>query len=349
MKHLDDPSATAGLARRIAADATAAANPAVGAVVDAAVARPTMTAGVALALLVLGAAAMGISPVFVRHAEVGPFASAFWRVFGALPLLFVWAMAERRRRGWKSAPVEKPIDRRAVALAGLFFAGDLAFWHLAILHTTIANATFFACLAPLWVALLSRITIGEAVSRKTWMGLAVCIPGAGLLILQSSTGAGSLLGDGFGLVTSLFFGLYFLAVRKARGALGAGTTTLLSSLVTAAILLPIALVSGEGLLPATSSGIFNLAALGLVSHAGGQGLLSLALGVLSASFSSLVIFVEAVAAALFGWVFAGETPQPAQIVGGCIILIGIYLARPPRAAPASSQLDSDNVAGVSNR
>ena len=51
----------------------------------------------------------------------------------------------------------------------------------------------------------------------------------------------------------------------------------------------------------------SLAALGLVSHAGGQGMLTLALGVLSAAFSSLVIFLEAFAAAFFGWLFFGET------------------------------------------
>ena len=305
-----------------------------------------MTAGVALAVLVLGAMAMAISPVFVRNAEVGPFASAFWRVFTALPLLALWAAFERRRRLRDGArDTRQPIDMRAVGLAGLFFAGDLAFWHLAIMHTTIANATFFACLAPLWVALLSRVTIGEAVSRTTFMGLAVCVPGAALLILHSGHGAGSALGDVFGLVTSLFFGLYFLAVRKARAGLGAGATTLLSSLVTAAILFPIALVSGEGLLPASPAGGFNLAALGVVSHAGGQGLLSIALGVLSASFSSLVIFVEAVAAALFGWVFAGERPGLSQMIGGCLILFGIFLARPRRTAVASSKHGRDRPAG----
>ncbi|MBO0902705.1 DMT family transporter [Jiella sp. MQZ13P-4] len=288
-----------------------------------------MTAGAALALLLLGAAAMGISPVFVRNAEVGPFASAFWRVFGALPLLLAWTAIEWRRRP-AAAPRPTGADWKAVGLAGLFFAGDLAFWHLAILNTTIANATFFACLAPLWVALLARVTIGEAVGRRTWLGLGVCIPGAALLIFQSRTGAGSMLGDGFGLLTSLFFGLYFLAVRRARAALGAGATTLATSLVTVLVMLPLAMIAGEGLLPATGTGLASLAALGLVSHAGGQGLLAVALGVLSASFSSLVIFVEAVAAAAFAWIFAAETPQPTQIAGGLIILLGIFLARPPR-------------------
>ena len=50
--------------------------------------------------LVLGAVAMGISPIFVRYAnaDVGPFASAFWRVFLALPILYAWMRIEEARQ-----------------------------------------------------------------------------------------------------------------------------------------------------------------------------------------------------------------------------------------------------------
>ena len=93
---------------------------------------------------------MGISPVFVRFAEVGPFTSAFWRVALALPALFLWSRLETPTA--KEAP--PGVDARlSVLLAGLLFAGDLTFWHLAIMHTSVANATFLATLAPVWVVL----------------------------------------------------------------------------------------------------------------------------------------------------------------------------------------------------
>ncbi len=99
----------------------------------------------AFGALVVGAMAMGISPIFVRIADVGPFASAFWRVVLALPALYLWMrLAER---GAKPARRFSP----PVLLAGLAFAGDLLFWHSAILHTSVANATFFATTAPIWV------------------------------------------------------------------------------------------------------------------------------------------------------------------------------------------------------
>lgn len=280
---------------------------------------------IAFAALLAGAVAMGASPVFVRGADVGPFVSAFWRVVLALPVLMLWYWLESRRSGRKmrirfSGPI---------VLAGFFFAGDLTFWHLAILNTTVANATLMACLAPFWVLMLSGLAIGERVAPRAFAGLAICLCGAAMLVGSSyAFDPQRLIGDFYGLVTSLFFGLYFLAVRVARRKAAGGEFIFLSTVVTTACLGAIALVGGGVLLPASASGYGSLAALGVVSHAGGQGLLALALGALSAGFSSLVIFVEALAAALLGWAILGEAMGPWQIAGAALILSGIWVARP---------------------
>lgn len=284
---------------------------------------------------------MGISPVFVRMADVGPFASAFWRVALALPILLAWAAFEARSRGEALAISLKP--NRAVWLSGLFFAGDLVFWHLAILNTTIANATLLACLAPVWVLLLSGLFIGERVGAMAFVGLGFCLSGAVLLIGASfAVDPDRLVGDIFGVITSFFFGLYFLSIRVARRSRGAGALTMTSTAITAMVLLVVALVSGQGLWPQSLTGLGALLALGFVSHTGGQGLLAVALGSLSAVFSSLVIFIEALAAALFAWLIFSEALGPWQAAGGALILIGIWLARP--RVPKTSAAAVDPVA-----
>ncbi len=268
---------------------------------------------------------MGVSPVFVRFSEIASFSSAFWRVALALPVLFLWMWIESRR---DNKPLRQIIAfNGAIVLSGLLFAGDLTFWHLAILNTTIANATLMSCLAPVWVALFSGLFIGEKVSRNTYLGLFACLFGAALLIGSSFTFAPErLVGDLYGLITSVFFGLYFLAIRVARRSHGPGALTFMSTLITAAVLLFIALVAGESLWPTTMTGIAALFALGIISHAGGQGLLTLALGSLTASFSSLVIFIEALAAAVFGWLIFNEQLRGPEILGGAFILAGIWVA-----------------------
>ncbi len=289
-------------------------------------ARPIETAPLAFLALVGGAMAMGISPIFVRFAEVGPFTSAFWRVALALPALWLWARLEKR------SPEEAQPDtsaRIAVFLAGLLFAGDLTFWHLAIMNTSVANATFLATLAPVWVVLGSGVILGEKVERKVLLALALCLAGAAALIGGTwSVSPAQIDGDLYGFATSFFFGAYFLAVRRARRAFGSGRTLFLSSLTTALVLLLEAVAMEDQAWPLTLVGMGALLSLALISHAGGQGLLAFALGHLPAAFSALVIFLEAIAAACFGWLILGERIGAMQGLGALAIFAGIALARP---------------------
>lgn len=287
---------------------------------------PTPPSGAALAFvaLITSAFAMGISPVFVRVAGVGPFTSAFWRVALALPLLWAWAKWETSRPG----ALPDPGWTRGSVLAGVFFSIDLFFWHLSILNTTIANATLLSTMAPVWVMLFSLV-IGERVTRMMVAGLALCILGGATLVGSSFQLAPErFVGDLYGIGTSVGFGLYFLAVRVARRDASAGVVLARSTVITAIVLAGIAGWFENAWMPATLGGVAALVAMASVSHVGGQGLLAYALGHLPAAFSSLVIFLEAVAGALFGWFFFSETLGFWQIAGGFAILAGIWVARP---------------------
>ena len=275
------------------------------------------------AALVAGAVAMGASPIFVRLADVGPFASAFWRVALALPLLYAWTRLSDARE-----PHGVQFSRAAI-LSGLAFSGDLFFWHLAIVHTSVANATFFATTAPIWVVLFGWLLFGQRATGGILAGLALCLIGGAALLAQSfelrPSGA---LGDAFGIATGVFFGLYFLAVKAARKTASAARLTFEATLITAAILFLVALALEPSLLPHSLRGVMALLAMAWISHSGGQGLLSVALGRLPAAFSSLVIFLEAIAAAGFGYLILGEPVSWIQALGGLLILSGIFVARP---------------------
>jgi drug/metabolite transporter (DMT)-like permease len=288
-------------------------------------AKPAAAAGVLapFAALVIGALAMGASPIFVRLADVGPFTSAFWRVTLALPLLYAWTLL---------ADGKESQDQRfsnPAILAGLAFAGDLLFWHLSIVHTTVANATFFATLAPIWVVLFGWLFFHQRVTAGVLAGLALCIVGGAGLVAQSLhlRPAGA-LGDAYGAATGVFFGLYFLAVQAARKKASAARLTFEATVVTAAVLFVVAAVFERSIWPHSLRGVAALVAMAWVSHTGGQGLLSIALGRLPAAFSSLVIFLEAIAAAGLGYLVLGEPVTSTQAVGGLAILLGIFVARP---------------------
>jgi drug/metabolite transporter (DMT)-like permease len=267
---------------------------------------------------------MGASPIFVCLADVGPFASAFWRVTLALPLLYAWM-----RLTDAGEPPRGECFSRAAILSGLAFSGDLFFWHPAIVHTSVANATFFATTAPIWVVLFGWLLLRQRVTARVLAGLGLCLIGGTALLAQSfELKPAGALGHVFGIATGVFFGLYFLAVQAARKTTSAARLTFEATLITAAILFVVAFAAERSMLPHTIRGVAAVVAMAWISHCGGQGLLSIALGRLPAAFSSLVIILEAIAAAGFGYLILGEPVTWVQALGGLAILAGIFVARP---------------------
>jgi drug/metabolite transporter (DMT)-like permease len=213
--------------------------------------------------------------------------------------------------------------------AGLAFAGDLAFWHSSIKLTSVANSTLLANLASVFVTLAAWIFLRQKPTGIFLAGLSAALAGVAMLVQTSlafsSTG---LLGDALGLVTAMFYAGYILAVKGLRDR---GETALrlmaVTTTITAVILFPVALASGETMLPQTLYGWAVLLGLAWISHAGGQGLIAYALAHLPATFSSVGLLLQPVIAAFFAWILLGEPLVPLQIAGGIVVLVGIYLAR----------------------
>jgi len=166
---------------------------------------------------------------------------------------------------------------RAVLAAGLFFAGDLAFWHLSIVYTTVANASLLANFragvrhAGGWLLFRQRVT------RRFVAALALSLAGAALLVGPSFGAPGTrLAGDAFGAVTAVFYGAYMLAIWRSRASGGTAAVMALSSGVSALLLFPLALVWGGDLLAQSPRGWLVLFGLALIPHVAGQSLIAYA-------------------------------------------------------------------------
>jgi drug/metabolite transporter (DMT)-like permease len=131
----------------------------------------------------------------------------------------------------------------------------------------------------------------------------------------------------------MFYAGYQLTVTKLRARVAASTIMAWSGLVTAIVLLPVALVSGERLLPVTDTGWIKLFGLALISQVAGQSLIAYAMAHLPATFSSVGLLFQPVMATLFAWLLLGEAVSLLQLAGGFTVLVGIrlvHLAETPR-------------------
>jgi drug/metabolite transporter (DMT)-like permease len=284
----------------------------------------------AVAALLAGALAIATSALFVKVSEAGPVATAFWRVSLALPFLWAWAIIEQR-----GALCSAFIAHRGLIIAaGFFFAGDLAFWHWSIVLTSVANATLLANLAPIFVTLATWLLFSKRPSGLFALGLVTALTGtATLLGTDFRIGGLAVLGDLLGVVTAMFYAAYQLAVTRLRAGVPTSSIMAWSCTVMAVLLLPVALASGEQILPFTAMGWVKLLALAIIAQVAGQSLIAFAMAHLPATFSSVGLLFQPVMAAVFAWILLGEALGATGIAGGIIVLIGIFVAHRAELSP----------------
>ena len=285
-------------------------------------------AGLVLLALVGGNLALAFGPWMVRSTDVGPSASAFWRMALAVPFLFLIARGTRQRL---------ILPRRALywtmALSGAFFALDLAAWHIGLLQTKLANATLFAnaasLLFPVWGFIIAR----ALPSRLEGIAFALAVAGTALLLGRSAElSSQTLIGDLLCLAAGVFYTAYLIAIMQAREELDNWVLLAWSTLATAPPLLLIALGLGEQIIPQNWTPVILLA---IISQLIGQGLMVYVLGKVSPLLFGLALLTQPIVSALVGWLEYDEVLTPIDWVGAALIagaLIMVRLAEAPAKA-----------------
>lgn len=279
----------------------------------------------AFAALVGGNLSLSLTAMVVRFADTGPVASGMWRLSLALPVLLALA--------WRETGGQMPSKRalRIAIGAGLFFALDLAAWHLGILQTKVANATLFGNSASLllvvWGILLARTL------PRGWQAIAILLAFAGSALLMGQSyeaSAAYLAGDLLSLLAGALYTGYVLMMQRVRDEVGPWSALAIASAAGVPILLGTAFALGEAIVPHDWTPLIILA---VMSQIVGQGLLIWALPRFSPLVIGLTLLVQPVIAAVAGWIVFHETLSAMEILGGALVAASLVLIRlPSRAA-----------------
>lgn len=263
---------------------------------------------------------LAFGPLFVRLADTGPVASAFWRISLAVPILF--ALAAWRGQKWAG---ELPRLWPILLLSGVAFAADLASWHLGILKTFMANATLFGNSTTLFFPVWGFLVMRAWPSRAQAGALAMAMVGAGLLLGRSAQlSADNILGDLLCLLAGLLYTVYFILMARVRERLDAVPALALSSLMSAAPLLIFALLLGERIWPGDWT---PLIALALCSQVLGQSLIIYALHHVSPLVVGIALLTQPVVAGATGWLLFGERLGLLDLVGALLVAAALVLVR----------------------
>lgn len=273
-----------------------------------------------LAALLVGNVVLALGPWSVRLADSGPVAAGFWRLALAIPLLALLARANRQKlTGFPRGVL------LAVGGAGLFFALDLASWHVGIGTTRLANATLFGNAGSIILMVWGLIAVRRLPRRGEVLAFLAAISGAAILMGRSlEIDAATFQGDLLCLLAGFFYTFYILLLQGARDHLGNWTILFWASLFGAPPLLAFALFLGE---PVWPHNWWPLIALMLGSQVIGQGLLVYALRHFPPLLIGLSLLTQPAVAVLAGWFAFGETLTAWDGFGMLLVGVALVLAR----------------------
>ena len=289
--------------------------------------RPSVVSAVLL-LAVLG---VSLSGPLVRLSSAHPIAIAVWRLAFSLMIVAVPLLWGGSWRQWRQ------LDRSSALLAvlgGVLLALHFWSWNASVSLITIAASVVLVNMQPLIVGLLSVYWLREPPSGRQWLGIAVAMLGALIVVWPDLLGGGfsltgsALVGDGLALFGAVTAATYYVIGRRLRAGLDlwAYVGLVYGVCLLTLLFLALALAVPLGPYPPREYAIFAGLALGpmLLGHTG----MNWALKHARAYQVNIVLLGEPVGATLIAALLPGirEIPTYYTLGGGILILTGILVA-----------------------
>jgi drug/metabolite transporter (DMT)-like permease len=281
-------------------------------------------------MAVAGALTIAFSAILVKQSGVSPSTAAIFRCAYAIPVLGALAWHEDRRLGPRGRR-----DRLLAALAGLFFAADLIFWHHAIADVGAGLSTVLGNLQVAFVPLAAWLVLGEHPGARVLATLPLVL--SGVLLISGALESGAYGDDPtqgviFGVATGLAYAAFILVLRAGGSDLRRAAGPLFDATWVAAVAAVAAgaVVGDADLVPSWPAHAW-LVTLALSSQVVGWLLISASLPRLPAALTSLLLTIQPVGSVLLGAALFRESPSALQIVGVATILAGLVLVARVRA------------------
>lgn len=272
--------------------------------------------------LIIGAVLIAFSPVLIKATEVKGTVSVFYRLFfGTLSLIIPFVLSLMRSK--------QKLHSKGVFIAfiaGFFLATDMTLWATGIMLSNAAMPTLVGNLAPLWVGIGAYFLFKEKQTSRFWFGLFIAISGVTFLIIQDLFQPdGIYKGLFFGLFAGMFYASFMLLVQIGRKYLNTISFLFISSLSTTIFLGIFMFIQGFEFTGYSTKAWILFLIMGIIIQAGAWFLINYAQGHLPASLVSPTLLAQPVLAGVFAYFILGEKLTLWQIVGGMIVITGIYI------------------------
>ncbi|HYK89735.1 MAG TPA: DMT family transporter [Acidobacteriota bacterium] len=280
-------------------------------------------------LLTIGILSVSCGAVFVRLASAPALAVAAYRVLWGT-LLFAPALAVGPGRELASLTWR---DWLHLAFSGAALALHFALWIASLSYTTVASSVLLVDTTPFFIGLASRWLMDKPCHRRFWMGLTVTFLGCVVIFRGDwSQSQNSMKGNALALAGAIAFAAYLLAGARARQKLSLFAYVWPVYSAAAIVLFGICQIARTPMRGYSTSTYFFMFLLGLIPQGIGHTTYNWALRWLSPALVALVGLAEPVGASLLAYFVLNESLTVWKLIGGGVVLLGIYLATRPDPA-----------------
>jgi drug/metabolite transporter (DMT)-like permease len=274
--------------------------------------------------LFIGAALISLSPVWVRLVDVSATSSAFWRLAIGGVVIAAYLLATGRRPSFSRRVWQ------VLALAALFLAADLWFYHRSIQHIGPGLATLIANFQVFVMAAVGLLILREPPTVRQVIAIPLALLGLALIV---GIDWGNLApeyrrGIFFGLGAAATYAGYLLSMRYSRHR---ATTRVPSreitvvSLLGALVLGLSAGVEGESLAIAQGSDVAWLICYGVLSHGVGMLFITSSLPHVTTTQAGLALLLQPTLSFVWDVTFFARPMTLPEAGGAAIALVAIYL------------------------
>ena len=273
----------------------------------------------ALPAVAVGVLAVSAAAILIRLAEAPAIALAFWRCALGAALLLPPALMRRER-------FPRGRDLYVGVASGVALGAHFGFWISSLDHTSVAASVVLVSTQPVFVGILAYLLFGERTSPLSFAGILAALAGTAVIAGDDSVGSAALLGNALALVGAVTIAIYVLIGRSSRtGGIGVLPYSVVVYSAAALALLPVALLFEVRLWGYSGETWLWLWAITLGPQIMGHTVFNWALRYVEASVISGTILAEPVVSALLAWLILSEKPGVATVVGGAVVLSGLFL------------------------
>jgi drug/metabolite transporter (DMT)-like permease len=275
------------------------------------------------AILAIGVISVSFSAILIRFAGAPPLVVGAYRL--CIAFLILLPLAWTRSRGELRRLSRKEI--LMALLSGVFLALHFGLWIASLSYTSVATSVVLVTINPIFLAIASHLFFGEQLRRQTFIGVIICFVG-GILIVYGNwrLGINPFLGGLLALLGAIAAAGYLLIGRRLRQNIGLLSYTCIAYGSAGLLLLLTALILDNPLSGYSTKTYVMLVLLALVPQLLGHSSLNWSLRFISATSVAIAILGEPIGATVWALLLLDEVPTPMEIIGGVLILAGIFVA-----------------------